>query len=113
MASKHKAKMVVRHPSDVPTTFASEAEEQAFWDNAEFTDEFLDRAEPVPEGVLPPRPRTRPIAVRFDDDTIARLKAVAARKGKGYQSLLKEFVSERLYEEEKREGIIPEPGQRR
>jgi hypothetical protein len=28
------------------------------------------------------------------------------RKGKGYQTLLKEFVLERLYEEEKREGVI-------
>lgn len=92
----------------MPATFASEAEEQAFWDNAEFAGEFLDRAQPVPEGVLPPpRPRTRPVAIRFDDDTIARLKTVAARKGKGYQSLLKEVVSERLSEEEKREGIIP------
>jgi hypothetical protein len=27
-------------------------------------------------------------------------------KNKGYQTLLKEFVVERLYEEEKREGIL-------
>ena len=27
-------------------------------------------------------------------------------KGKGYQTLLKEFVVERLYEEEKREGLV-------
>lgn len=44
--------------------------------------------------------------MRFDPDTLARLKAVARRKHKGYQTLLKEFVMERLYEEEKREGLI-------
>jgi hypothetical protein len=51
--------------------------------------------------------RTMPIAVRFDASTLERLRALAARRNKGYQTLLKEFVVERLYEEEKREGIIP------
>jgi hypothetical protein len=50
--------------------------------------------------------RTTPIAVRFDRFTIERLKALAALRNTGYQTLLKEFVIERLYEEEKREGII-------
>lgn len=56
----------------------------------------------------PPRERgrTTPIAVRFDEFTIKRLKALANRRNTGYQTLLKEFVVERLYEEEKREGII-------
>jgi hypothetical protein len=50
--------------------------------------------------------RTTPIAVRFDQFTLTRLKALAAARNTGYQTLLKEFVVERLYEEEKREGII-------
>ena len=50
--------------------------------------------------------RTRPIAVRFDGFTLERLRGLAARRNTGYQTLLKEFVVERLYEEEKREGII-------
>jgi hypothetical protein len=56
----------------------------------------------------PPRARgrTTPIAVRFDEFTIKRLKDLAARRNTGYQTLLKEFVVERLYEEEKRERII-------
>jgi len=37
---------------------------------------------------------------------LRRVKALAARRGKGYQTLLKEFVVERLYEEERREGLI-------
>jgi predicted DNA binding CopG/RHH family protein len=56
----------------------------------------------------PPRARgrTTPIAVRFDEFTIKRLKDLATRRNIGYQTLLKEFVVERLYEEEKRERII-------
>lgn len=50
--------------------------------------------------------RSGPIAVRFEDDTVARLKVLAERKGMGYQTLLKAFVVERLYEEEKREGVL-------
>jgi hypothetical protein len=50
--------------------------------------------------------RTTPIAVRFDEFTLKRLRVLAARRNTGYQTLLKEFVVERLYEEEKREGIV-------
>jgi hypothetical protein len=50
--------------------------------------------------------RTTPIALRLDRFTVERLKAIAALRGTGYQTLLKQFVVERLYEEEKRVGII-------
>jgi hypothetical protein len=50
--------------------------------------------------------RTTPVAIRFDQFTLKRLKALATLRNTGYQTLLKEFVVERLYEEEKREGII-------
>jgi hypothetical protein len=53
--------------------------------------------------------RTTPIAIRFDQFTLKRLKALAALRNTGYQTLLKEFVIERLYEEEKREGIVEDP----
>lgn len=52
------------------------------------------------------RGRTTPIAVRFDEFTIKRLKQLAEQRNTGYQTLLKEFVIERLYEEEKREGTV-------
>lgn len=50
--------------------------------------------------------RTTPIAVRFDQFTLERLRTLAGARNIGYQTLLKEFVIERLYEEEKREGIV-------
>jgi hypothetical protein len=87
--------------------FASAAEEAEYWATHELGDELVSELAPVPEGELPPpRPRTRPVAVRFDDATLQRLRLLAERRHKGYQTLLKEFVMERLYEEEKREGIV-------
>jgi len=95
---------------DIPK-FKSEQEEADFWANHELGDEILNEARPVPEGILPPaRPRTRPIAIRFDESTLGRLKKLSAHLHKGYQTLLKEFVVERLYEEEKREGFIAAGG---
>jgi hypothetical protein len=68
----------------------------------------LDERKQRGHATRPPRARgrTTPIAVRFDEFTIKRLKDLAARRNTGYQTLLKEFVVERLYEEEKRERII-------
>lgn len=92
--------------ADVPD-FRSEEEEAAFWSTHQLGDRLLGELEPDADKNLPaPRPRTRPIAVRFDEATLRRVKALAARRGTGYQTLLKEFVAERLYEEEKREGIV-------
>jgi uncharacterized protein (DUF4415 family) len=91
--------------------FVDESEMAAFWDTHGMSEALLEEAIiPVanePEWLPPVRPRTMPVAIRFDRDVVQRLKAIAKKKHKGYQTLLKEFVSERLYEEEKREGIIP------
>jgi hypothetical protein len=95
--------------AEVPA-FESEAEEAAFWGSHAFGSTLLEqfrRRDTGSEGgttVLPPR--TRPLAVRFDTDVLARLRRLARRKHTGYQTLLKQFVVERLYEEEKREGIL-------
>jgi len=73
-------------------------------------DEFLEqqaKREKILRMQAAVRPgRTTPIAIRFDQFTLKRLKALATLRNTGYQTLLKEFVVERLYEEEKREGII-------
>ncbi|MCW3034593.1 MAG: hypothetical protein JWM60_2938 [Solirubrobacterales bacterium] len=55
--------------------------------------------------------RTTPVAIRLGLFTIERLKTLAALHNTGYQTLLKEFVVERIYEEERRAGIICEPPQ--
>jgi uncharacterized protein (DUF4415 family) len=96
----------VNNPSEIPE-FKSEEEEHEFWSSHELTDEFFDAAEPIDEGELPPpRPRKQLLSVRIEDDLVNRLKALAAVKGVGYQTLLRQFVADRVYEEEKREGIL-------
>jgi hypothetical protein len=74
------------------------------------TDEFLEEQEKREKALRMQnivRPgRTTPIAIRLDRFTLERLRALANLRNTGYQTLLKEFVVERLYEEEKREGII-------
>ncbi|MGE3075211.1 MAG: CopG family antitoxin [Dehalococcoidia bacterium] len=93
---------------DEMPSFASEQEEADWWETHSLGPGILDAlgAQDFDNLLPPPRPRTSPISIRFDADTLARLKLLARRKHKGYQTLAKEFISERLYEEEKREGII-------
>ena len=44
--------------------------------------------------------------MRSDAHTLRRAKRLAERRGIRYQTLLRSFAMERLYEEEKREGIL-------
>ena len=97
---------------EVPS-FASEEEERAWWDEHEVSEELLETFGPAPEGTLPSprdksvtRPRKAPISVRMEEELVARLKVLAAIKGIGYQTLLRQFVADRVYEEEKREGVL-------
>jgi hypothetical protein len=100
---------IIERMEDIPA-FASEDEEHRFWSTHSFSNALLDQMQPVPEegdDFFPPaRPRVaRSVALRLGDDVVARAKALAAKRHTGYQTLLKEFVIERLYEEEKRAGL--------
>ncbi len=90
---------------DIPADLSDE-ERMEFLERHGVSENFLDTVEEATEDERP-RPRTKPINVRFDDFTLARLKAMASRRNVGYQTLLKDFVVERLYEEEKREAVLP------
>jgi hypothetical protein len=106
VAKRAARRKVVRRPEDIPE-FASEEEEHRFWSEHRLGGKMLKEMKPPPEGLLPPpREETRPVSVRFDPDMLDRLRALAARRGQRYQTLLKQFVVERLYEEEQREGIV-------
>jgi hypothetical protein len=110
MATRKHHKLIEIHSTNEIPVFRTETEEAAFWSTHSLGQELLDTAEPFADAELPPvrqDARTRPVSVRFDHSTMARLRVLARAKGKGYQTLLKEFVIERLYEEEKREGILP------
>jgi predicted DNA binding CopG/RHH family protein len=94
----------INNLNDIPADLSDE-EQLKFLETHGVSEEFLERAEDASEDERP-RPRTRPINVRFDDFTLNRLKQMAERRNVGYQTLLKTFVLERLYEEEKREGAL-------
>src|SRR5918999_237609 len=92
-------------PRDIPAGLSDE-ERMAFLEEHGVSEYFLENVEEASEEERP-RPRTKPINVRFDAFTLARLKEMAERRNVGYQTLLKDFVVERLYEEERREGVLP------
>ena len=95
---------VVERLEDIPA-FAAEDEEHRYWAIHTLSEALLNQMGPVEDGFLaPPRPRTRPVPIPFSDDIIQRAKVLAARRQIGYQTLLKEFVVERLNEEEKQAG---------
>lgn len=92
----------VNRPDEIPR-FSSEDEEAEFWSTHGLGPGMFENAQPDPN--LPP-PRAGSISIRFEGDIILRLRTLAKKKGTGYRALLKEFVIERLYEEEKREGLV-------
>ena len=109
MASTRRPKMKMKEIQslDEIPAFQSEAEESEFWSTHSLGEGILTQMGPLSEEILPrDHHTTRPIVVRLDEDVIRRLKLLAQRKGKGYQTLLQEFVIERLNEEEKREGLV-------
>lgn len=107
---------VVDRPDDLPA-FTDEAQEAAFWDTHEpgpgMEAEARRRRAAGTALPLPPvRPRAAPgkvptaVSLRLEADTLTRLRRLAQAKGTRYQTLLKQFVQERLYEEERREGLV-------
>ena len=99
--------MITIHSLDEVPEFTSESEEAAYWATHELGDEILAAMEPLTEDELPPpRQRTRPVSLRLDETTLSRAKKLAELRHIGYQTLLKEFIVERLYEEEKRNGLV-------
>jgi predicted DNA binding CopG/RHH family protein len=99
---------LIHDASEIPE-FESVSDERAFWETHAFSEEFLDS---TPQNQrpfdLPAKRRTRSatVTLRMEEDTLDRLRQLAEKKGMGYQTLLKSFVVERLYEEENREGIL-------
>jgi hypothetical protein len=89
-----------RREGEVDPTFGLKLNPEEFAEQERRRDQILKLQDTIRPG------RTTPIAIRFDQFTLRRLKTLATLHNTGYQTLLKEFVVERLYEEEKRAGII-------
>lgn len=97
----------ITDPKEIPSGMSDE-EQLLYWSTHGITEEFLGKTEEVPEDERPRSRggRTAPISLRLEPHTLDRLRTLADKRGIGYQTLLKKFVDERLYEEEKREGLL-------
>ena len=107
MVKRGPAITIVHSPEEIPA-FANEADEHEFWKTHAMGPGMFEGVEPDPDfdRLVPVRSRSKAITIRIESATLRRLQALADRKGMRYQTLLKEFVTERLYEEEKPEGIL-------
>ena len=106
------ARELVHHWNAIPV-FADEDAERAWWRTHRLAPELLEHMQPDADAggaglPIPARPRSagQLLSLRLEADTLRRLRALAAKKGTKYQTLLKQFVVERLYEEERREGLV-------
>lgn len=104
-----RGRLIINDPSEI---LADMTEEEAikFWDTHAMSEEMLE-ASFIPEededDLPPPRKQsTQPISIRIETDVLDRLQNLAVRKNIPYQTLLKQFVVERIYEEEKREKVF-------
>jgi len=110
-ASKDKKMPVINDRKEIPN-FKSDAEAAEFWANHSVGEGLLmdtydpDFDAPLERSHFRPADATTAISLRLERDLKTRLVALAKAKGMAYQTLLKQFVAERVYEEEKRMGVV-------
>ena len=80
--------------NDVPSSFASEAEEAAFWQNHQVDPHAMDQAL-----IGADQTESTTITIRFDPRMLARLKRLARSRYLNYQSMMKQWLAERLEKE--------------
>lgn len=85
-------------PRDIPE-FTTREEEAAFWDTHDVTDYLHELA---PAEVRVGGNLSKGTTVRFDPETTAALRAVAAERGIGPTTLIRMWVLERLKEARRR-----------
>ncbi|GAA5504239.1 hypothetical protein Dxin01_04008 [Deinococcus xinjiangensis] len=119
-AQPSEPELTVIHSMDEIPENMTEDEAAEFWDTHTMSLELLRQGKNDPEALAfleriaprqsPRQPRqpkaTFVTSLRLDEDMERRLKHVAELKKVPYQTLLKQFVGERLYEEEKRLGVV-------
>jgi predicted DNA binding CopG/RHH family protein len=79
-------------------TFGSEEEERSFWAERDSTD-YVDWASARRRAFPNLRPTLRTISLRLPESMISHLKVLANKRDIPYQSLLKQFLAERLQRE--------------
>ena len=76
--------------------FKTNKDEAEFWDRHETT-KFLKELKPV--SVKFSKPKMKLVSMRLPEPEIAGLRRIAARKGIGYLTLIRIWVTERFFKE--------------
>jgi hypothetical protein len=98
---------VIHSIKEIPTHM-SEDEAADFWSTHKMSEELLEANMVEDDEDLPDRTRSISISLRLDADLLMRIRKLAKLKHKGYQSVIKDFIVERAYEEEKKYTQVAE-----
>ncbi len=79
-------------------SFGSDDDERAFWASHDSAD-YVDWSTAVPRSLPNLRPTLRTISIRLPESMLGELKVLANKRDIPYQSLLKQFLAERLQQE--------------
>jgi predicted DNA binding CopG/RHH family protein len=82
----------------VVPAFSSEEQERSFWAEHDSTD-YVDWSKARSVSLPNLRPTLRTISLRLPESMIGHLKVLANKRDVPYQSLLKQFLAERLQRE--------------
>ena len=85
---------VLKNWNAVPSSFASEAEEATFWLEHQIDPRLMEEALTGTD-----QTESTTITVRFDPRMLARLKRLARSRYLNYQSMMKQWIAERLEKE--------------
>jgi predicted DNA binding CopG/RHH family protein len=89
--------MSTRKRKQIPA-FASEDEERSFWASHDSSD-YVDWRRAARPSFPDLKPSLRTISLRLPESMIGQLKVLAHKRDVPYQSLLKQFLAERLRKE--------------
>jgi predicted DNA binding CopG/RHH family protein len=92
---------IIRSMDEIPKNM-SDSEAAEFWSCHSMSEELLESAIIDEDDEDLPKRKSVSISLRLDDDLLTRIRNLAKAKNKGYQSLIKDFLIERTYEEEKK-----------
>lgn len=85
---------ILRTWSEVPMSFPSENEEAQFWQTHQIDPRLMESALAGTD-----QTESTTITIRFDPRLLARLKRLARSRYLNYQSMMKQWISERLEKE--------------
>lgn len=77
----------------------TQTEAAEFWSNHTLSDELLESSIIEEEDPDLPKRKSTTISIRLDEDLLQRIRTLAKQRNKGYQTLIKQFLTERTYEE--------------